>query len=276
MSKKTDYVVLESGNAEKQYWKDLWDFRELFFFLAWRDFIVRYKQTVLGVVWSFARPIFTMVVMTVVFGNLAKLPSDGAPYAVLVFAALLPWQFFTTSLTTSTNSVISSKALISKVYFPRLLLPPSSIMVNLVDFLIAFIIMICLLAWYGIMPGLRILTIPFFLCIAIMASLGAGLWMSALNVRFRDIQNIVPIIIQLGTYISPVAYSASVIPEKYRLIYSLNPMVGAIDGFRWAIIGGDFQIYMPGLALSILLTSLVFISGVWYFRKTEQVFADVI
>lgn len=276
MSKKTDYVVLESGNTEKQYWKDLWDFRELFFFLAWRDFIVRYKQTVLGVVWSFARPIFTMVVMTVVFGNLAKLPSDGAPYAVLVFAALLPWQFFTTSLTTSTNSVISSKALISKVYFPRLLLPPSSIMVNLVDFLIAFIIMICLLVWYGIMPGLRILTIPLFLCIAIMASLGAGLWMSALNVRFRDIQNIVPIIIQLGTYISPVAYSASVIPEKYRLIYSLNPMVGAIDGFRWAIIGGDFQIYMPGLALSILLTSLVFISGVWYFRKTEQIFADVI
>ena len=269
-------LIIEAGRAEKQYWKDIWRYRELFYFLAWRDILVRYKQTVIGVAWALIRPFLTMIVFTVVFGNLAKLPSEGAPYPILVFSAMLPWQFFANSLSESSNSFISNANLISKVYFPRLVVPTSAVVVSFVDFMISGIILVGLMAWFNFVPSWRILTLPVFVAIAFIASMGAGLWLCSLNVQYRDFRYIVPFIVQFGLYISPVGFSSSIVPEKWRLLYSMNPMVGVIDGFRWAILGGESQIYWPGFALSMGLVLVMFVTGVRYFRKMERTFADVI
>jgi lipopolysaccharide transport system permease protein len=269
-------VIIEAGRTEKEYWKDLWRYRELFYFLAWRDILVRYKQTVIGIAWALIRPFLTMLVFTFVFGKLAKLPSEGAPYPILVFAAMLPWQFFSNSLTECSNSLISNANLISKVYFPRLIVPVSAVVVSFVDFMISGMILLGLMAWYNFVPDWRILTLPLFILIAFLAATGAGLWLAALNVEYRDFRYIVPFLVQFGLYVSPVGFSSSIVPEQWRLLYCLNPMVGVIDGFRWAIIGGESTIYLPGLALSVALVVLLQISGVWYFRRMERTFADVI
>jgi lipopolysaccharide transport system permease protein len=273
----TKELTIEAGRAEKQYWKDLWTYRELFYFLAWRDILVRYKQTAIGLAWALIRPFLTMVVFTVVFGNIAKLPSEGdAPYPILVYSALLPWQFFSGALTECGNSLLKNSNLISKVYFPRLIVPVSGVIVSFVDFMISGIILLGLMAWYNYVPDWRILTLPLFILIAFAAAIGGGLWLAALNVEYRDLQQIIPFIVQFGLYISPVAFSSKVVPEQWRLLYSINPMVGVIDGFRWAILGGQSTIYLPGFALSLGLVALVLVSGIWYFRKMERKFADVI
>ncbi|MDZ8052236.1 MAG: ABC transporter permease [Aulosira sp. ZfuVER01] len=269
-------LVIEAGRTEQQYWKDIWRYRELFCFLAWRDILVRYKQTAIGIAWALIRPFLTMVVFTVVFGQLAKLPSQGAPYPILVFSAMLPWQFFANSLSECSNSLISNANLISKVYFPRLIVPTSTVVVSFVDFLISGMILLALMAWYNFVPSWRILTLPLFIAIAFTASMGAGLWLASLNVKYRDFRFIVPFIVQFGLYISPVGFSSGIVPEKWRLLYSLNPMVGVIDGFRWAILGGESKLYVPGFTLSLGLVALLFITGIWYFRKMEKTFADVI
>ena len=269
-------LVIEAGKTDKQYFKDLWHYRELLYFLAWRDILVRYKQTVLGIAWSIIRPLFTMIIFTVVFGNLAKMPSGGIPYPILVFTAMLPWQLFANSVSDIGNSLIANANMISKVYFPRLIIPVNSIIVNMVDFLISCVILALLMMWYNFIPIWRILFLPLFIILAILASLGLGLWISALNVRFRDFRYIIPFIIQLGLYISPVGFSSNVIPEEWRLIYSINPMVGVIDGFRWSIIGKGVQLYIPGFVISIILSIALFVIAIIYFRKTEKTFADMI
>lgn len=269
-------IIIEPGRGFEQYWRDIWNYRELFYFLAWRDILVRYKQTVIGVAWSVLRPLLTMIVFTVVFGKFAKLPSGGVPYAIMVYAAMLPWQFFANSLSESSNSLIANANMLSKIYFPRLIVPASAVIVSLVDFLISFVILAFLMAWYRFVPSWRIISLPVFLVLALLAALGFGLWLAALNVKYRDFRHIVPFIVQFGLYISPVGFSSSVVPDKWRLLYSLNPMVGIIDGFRWAILGGEAALYWPGLLLSAGLTLLIFTWGIWYFRKTERSFADII
>lgn len=269
-------LVIEAGRAEKQYWKDLWRYRELFYFLAWRDILVRYKQTAIGIAWALIRPFLTMIVFTVVFGQLAKLPSQGVPYPILVFAGMLPWQFFSNALSECSGSLVGNANLISKVYFPRLIVPTSAVIVSFVDFMISGIILIGLMAWYNFIPDWRILTLPMFILIASAASMGVGLWLAALTVQYRDFRFIVPFIVQFGLYISPVGFSSSIVPEQWRLIYSINPMVGVIDGFRWAILGGEATLYMPGFLLSLALVVLLLWSGIWYFRRMERTFADVI
>ncbi len=274
---KTKELVIEAGRTESQYWRDLWKYRELFYFLAWRDILVRYKQTVIGMLWALLRPFLTMIVFTFVFSNLAKLPTEGtAPYPILVFAGLLPWQFFSGALSECSNSLINNANLLSKVYFPRLIVPTSAVIVSFVDFMISGIILLGLMAYYNFVPDWRILTLPIFIVIAFAASMGVGLWLAALNVEYRDFRIIVPFIVQFGLYISPVGFSSQVVPAQWRLLYSLNPMVGVIDGFRWSILGGESQIYLPGLILSVLLVILILTSGIWYFRRMERTFADVI
>jgi lipopolysaccharide transport system permease protein len=274
-------LIIESGRTESQYWRDLWKYRELFYFLAWRDILVRYKQTVIGMAWALIRPFLTMVVFTFVFSNLAKLPPEGnAPYPIMVFSALLPWQFFSGALSECSNSLVNNANLLSKVYFPRLIVPTSAVIVSFVDFLISGMILLGLMAYYNFVPDWRILTLPLFILIAFAASIGAGLWLAALTVEYRDFRYVVPFIVQFGLYVSPVGFSSKIIAERYseqvRLLYSLNPMVGVIDGFRWAILGGESQIYLPGFALSVALVILMLVSGIWYFRKMERTFADVV
>src|SRR5262245_28170171 len=230
----------------------MWQYRELFHVLAARDISVRYKQTVIGVVWALIRPLATMVVFTTIFGKLAKLPSEGAaPYALLVFAGMLPWSFFSSALADASSSLISNANLISKVYFPRLIVPIAAVMTAFVDFLISFAILIGLMVWYEFMPGWQILLLPAFVAIAFTASFGIGVWITALNVKYRDFRYVIPFIVQLGLYVSPVGFSTSIIPEGWRLLYSLNPMVGVIDGFRWCLLGGESQLYLPGFGLSL-------------------------
>lgn len=269
-------LVIKAGRAEQQYWQDIWKYRELFYFLAWRDILVRYKQTAIGLAWALLRPFLTTMVFTLVFGVLLKAPSTGAPYPIVVFAAMLPWQFFSNALSECSNSLISNSNLISKVYFPRLIVPTSAVIVSFVDFMISAIILLGFMAWYNFVPDWRILTLPLFVAIAFAAAMGAGLWLAALNVEYRDFRYIVPFIVQFGLYISPVGFSSSVVPERWRLLYSLNPMVGVIDGFRWAILGKDFAIYLPGFLLSVALVIVVLITGIQYFRRMERKFADVI
>ncbi len=269
-------LVIEPGRTGKNYWLDLWRFRELFLFLAWRDILVRYKQTVIGLAWSVIRPLLTMVVFTVIFGRLAKLPSEGVPYPILVYAAMLPWQFFSTSFSDASNSLITNANMLTKIYFPRLIIPVSTVIVNFVDFLISFLILIGLMIWYHFVPSLTILFLPLFLGLTLLIIAGSGFYVSALNVKYRDFKFIVPFVVQFGLYISPVGFSSTVIPEKWRLLYSLNPMVGVIDGFRWCILGGTNHIYVPGFLLSIIVTFSLLFYGIWYFRKTERSFADII
>ena len=269
-------LVIEAGRTEKQYWKDLWRYRELFYFLAWRDILVRYKQTAIGITWALIRPFLTMIVFTVVFGQLAKLPDQGVPYPIPVFAGMLPWQFFSNALGECSNSLVGNANLISKVYFPRLIVPTSAVIVSFVDFLISGMILLGLMAYYNFVPDWRILTLPVFILISFAASMGVGLWLAALTVQYRDFRFVVPFIIQFGLYISPVGFSSSIVPDQWRLLYSINPIVGVIDGFRWAILGGESKLYLPGFILSLVLVLLSLWSGIWYFRKMERTFADVI
>jgi lipopolysaccharide transport system permease protein len=269
-------TVIEPGKLEQQYWKDLWRYRELFYFLAWRDILVRYKQTVVGIAWGLIRPLLTMLILTVVFGKIGKFPSDGVPYPILVFCGILPWQFYAAAVSESGNSLVSNASMISKVYFPRLVIPVSSIMTSFVDFLISAVLLIIIMSWYRFPPGPGVLVLPVFVGLALAAALGAGLWLSALTVRYRDFRFIVPFIVQFGLYISPVGFSSCIIPEPWKLIYSLNPMVGVIDGFRWAILGREHSVYLPGFFLSTGVVIVMIVTGVLYFRRTERTFADVI
>jgi lipopolysaccharide transport system permease protein len=270
-------TILEPGRAEKNYWLDLWRYRELFLILAWRDVAVRYKQTVMGIAWAILRPFLTMVVFTVIFGRLAKLPSEGhAPYALMVFAAMLPWNLFSSSLSEASNSLIGNANLISKVYFPRLIIPTATLVTAFIDFLISFVILIGMMVYYKFVPGWHILLLPFFVIPALLVSLGPGLWITALNVKYRDFRYVIPFLVQFGLFVSPVGFSSSVVPEKWRFFYNLNPMVGVIDGFRWCILGGKSEIYWSGFLLSSIIIALFLWLGIYQFRKTEKTFADLI
>ena len=269
-------TVIEAGRAERHYWRDLWQYRELFRVLAWRDVAVRYKQTVIGAAWALIRPFLTMIVFTVIFGKLANLPSVGtAPYAIMVFAGMLPWTFFSSALSDTSNSLVGNANLISKVYFPRLIVPMAAIGVALVDFTINFLMMVALMIWYRFLPGWQIVLLPGFVALALLASLGPGLWLTSLNVKYRDVRYIIPFLVQLGLYVSPVGYSSDIVPEQWRLLYSLNPVVGVIDGFRWCILGGQSQLYLPGFLLSIVVTVFFLWLGIRQFRKMEKGFADL-
>jgi lipopolysaccharide transport system permease protein len=263
--------------TEKNYWTDLWRYRELFLILALRDISVRYKQTVIGIVWAIIRPFLTMVVFTIIFGKIAKLPSDGdAPYALMVFAAMLPWTLFSNALSESSNSLISNANLVGKVYFPRMIIPAATLVTAFIDFLISFVILLAMMIYYQFTPVWNILLLPCFIVMALLASLGPGLWMAALNVKYRDFRYIIPFVVQFGLYVSPVGFSSQIVPGKWRLLYSLNPMVGVIDGFRWCILGGESPLYIPGFILSIAIILFFLFLGIYRFRKTEKTFADLI
>jgi lipopolysaccharide transport system permease protein len=270
-------LILEPGRADRNYWFDLWHYRELFAILAWRDVSVRYKQTVIGIAWAVVRPVLTMVVFTIIFGKLAKLPSDGGvPYPILVFVGMLPWFLFSSILAEASNSLIGNANLISKVYFPRLIIPASTGVVALIDFAINLVILFAIMVWYGFVPNWQIAFLPAFIVLAVLASLGPALWITALNVKYRDFRYIIPFIVQFGLYVSPVGFSSAVVPDAWRFWYSLNPIVGVIDGFRWCLFGGESQIYMPGFLASLGVIAFFLWFGVRYFRRTERTFADVI
>jgi ABC-type polysaccharide/polyol phosphate export systems, permease component len=272
-----ELTIIEPGRQERHYWLDLWRYRELFRVLAWRDLSVRYKQTVIGALWVLIRPLLTMLVFTIIFGRIAKLPSDGAaPYALMVFAGLLPWTFFSSGLAEAANSLVNNNNLISKVYFPRLIVPTAALVVAFVDFLVSFAILIIVLAWYRFLPSWHMIYLPLFVVLAFLASMGPSLWMTVLNVRYRDFRYIIPFVVQLGLYVSPVGFSSSVVPERWRLLYSLNPIVGVIDGFRWCILGGHSRLYLPGLGMSIVVTAFFLWLGIHQFRKYEKSLADLI
>lgn len=269
-------LEIEAGKIERYYWKDLWRYRELFYFLAWRDILVRYKQTTLGIAWALIRPVLTMLVFTVVFSKLAKLPSGGIPYPLLILAAMLPWQFFASAVSESGNSLISNANMISKIYFPRLVIPTAAVIVSFVDFLISGLLIFMMMLWYGFSPDWRLLILPLLMLLVFLTALGVGLWIAALTVKYRDFRYITPFIVQMGLYVSPVGFSSTIVPEQWRLLYSINPMVGIIDGFRWALLAGQTPLYWPGLLLSLAVTLVLLISGTIYFRKTERSFADLI
>lgn len=269
-------LIIESGKIEKQYWTDIWKFRELFYFLAWRDILVRYKQTLIGIVWSVLRPFLTMLAFVLVFNKVANLDSGDTPYPILVFVALLPWQLFSNALTEASNSLVANSNLISKVYFPRLIVPASSIVVATIDFLLSLFVLILIMLFYGYLPSYRIIFFPFFLCLCLFTSLGIGVWLSALNVRYRDFRFVVPFIVQFGLYISPVGFSSEIVPEKWRMIYSINPMVGVIEGFRWCFLNKETTLFLPSVYLSVGITIVLNFLGITYFRKTEKTFADKI
>jgi lipopolysaccharide transport system permease protein len=267
-------LVIEPGKIEKNYWLDIWRFRELFYILAWRDIKVRYKQTVIGAAWSVIRPFLTMVVFTIVFSKVAKLPADGnAPYAIMVFAAMLPWQFFSNSLSEASSSLISNTNLITKVYFPRLIIPASSVITSFVDFAISFGIMVAMMIYYRYIPTWHVVFLPAFLLLALFASFGISLYFTALNVKYRDFRYIIPFVVQFGVYVSPVGFSSKLVPAKWIYWYDLNPMVGVIDGFRWCLLSGD-TFNTTSLLFSVCVTILFTIIGVKYFRSTERSFAD--
>jgi lipopolysaccharide transport system permease protein len=266
-------LVLESGRADKHYWKDLWRYRELFYILSWRDIKVRYKQTVLGAAWSIIRPLLTTIIFTIVFSKIAKLDNPGnAPYALMVFAGMLPWQFFSNALSESSNSLIGNANLITKVYFPRLIIPASSVITSLVDFAISFLILIVMMFWYHYIPSWHIVFLPVFIILAFLCAFGVGLYLTAVNVKYRDFRYIIPFIIQFGLYITPVGFSSSVIGEKWKSIYALNPLVGIIDGFRWCILGDPMN--WGSFIFSVIVILVFLIIGVAYFRKMEKSFAD--
>jgi lipopolysaccharide transport system permease protein len=269
--------LIEPGGRGRQYWRDLWRYRDLFQVLAWRDVSVRYKQTVIGIAWALVRPFLAMVVFTIIFGKIAKLPSDGAePYALMVLAGMLPWTFFGTAVTGAANSIVGNANLISKVYFPRLIVPVATVVVAFVDFLFGFIILLGLMIWFRFLPGWQFLMLPIFTALMLLVSLGPGLLLASLNVKYRDFGYVVPFVMQFGLYLSPVGFSSSVIPAQWRLVYSINPMVGVIDGFRWCILGRYSAPYLPGLWLGIGVAALALWIGVRKFRRTESRFADLI
>jgi lipopolysaccharide transport system permease protein len=269
-------IIIEPNKSLKNLWRELWAYRELFFFLAWRDILIRYKQTVIGVAWSVLRPLLSLIILTVVFGKVAQLPSDNVPYSILVCAAILPWQFFSNTITMASESLLSNQNMVTKIYFPRIIIPSTTIVVSLVDFLSALGILACLMVWHGLWPTWRIVVLPALLLLAALASLGVGYWISALNVKYRDFRHVVPFAVQFGLYVSPVGFSSSVIPAPWRFWYCLNPMVGVIDGFRWALLGGPADLYLPGFLLGTGLAVLLFASGMRFFSRTERTFADII
>jgi lipopolysaccharide transport system permease protein len=274
-----DELIIEAGRAEAHYWRDLWRYRDLFYFLAWRDLLVRYKQTVFGVLWAVLRPLLTMTIFVVIFSRLAGLPSDGVPYALLVLGGMLPWQFFATALADSSSSLVTNANLITKIYFPRIILPASSVIVALVDFAITLGLMIVVMAWYRYLPPMRIVLLPVFVLLALVSALGPGLIATALNVKYRDFRFVIPFIVQFGLYVSPVGFKSSVIEDKLgpmaRLVYALNPMVGVIDGFRWCI-GAEPTLHVGALAISITVSLFLLWYGVRFFRNTEKGFADIV
>jgi len=266
-------LILKAGSSEKNYWKDLWRYRELFYILSWRDIKVRYKQTVLGAAWSIIRPLLTTIIFTVVFSKIAKLNNPGnAPYALMVFAGMLPWQFFSNALSEASNSLVGNSNLITKVYFPRLIIPASSVITSLVDFAISFLILIIMMCWYQYIPSWHIIFLPVFILLAFLCAFGVGLYLTAVNVKYRDFRYIIPFIIQFGLYITPVGFSSSLIGEKWKSLYSLNPMVGVIDGFRWCILGDPMN--WISFAFSLVVVIVFLILGITYFRKMEKSFAD--
>jgi len=275
-TRETSEIVIAADRDDRHYWLDLWRFRELFYFLAWRDVLVRYKQTLIGIAWSLLRPILTMVIFTLVFSKLAKLPSGGAPYPLLVFSAMLPWHFFGSAILDAGGSLIGGSNLLSKVYFPRLIVPASAMVAALLDFAISLVVLVALMLWYRHYPGIAVLALPLFLLLVVTVAFGVGIWIASLSVKYRDFQFVAPFVLQAGLYLSPVGFSSAIVPADWRLLYSLNPLVGVIDGFRWALLGGTHQVYLPGLVASILTTSLILVSGIWYFRRTERFFADVV
>ncbi len=269
-------LTIEAGKSNSNYFKDLWRYRELLYFLTWRDILIRYKQAIIGIAWSVLRPMLTILVFSIVFGKIAKLPQGGIPYPILVITGLLPWQFFANAISESSLSLISNTNLITKIYFPRMLIPVSTIAVSFVDFVISFVILIGLMIWYGYFPGWEIILLPLFIVLAIIPAFGAGLWFSALNVKYRDFRYIVPFFVWFGLLISPVGYTSGIIENNWSLAYSLNPMVGVINGFRWSILGDGFYVNIEGFIISLLISVTLLISGILYFRKTERVFADII
>ena len=276
-NEKPRELIIEAGRAEQQYWRDLWHFRELFYILAWRDILVRYKQTVIGIAWAVIRPFVTVVVFTLVFNRIAKLEApEGVPYALFVSVAMMPWQFFASALAEASGSLLNNSGLISKVYFPRLIIPAGSVITSLVDFAITLVMLAVMMVWYQYAPDWRVLTLPLFILLAFAAALGSGLFLCALNVKYRDFRYVVPFIVQFGLYVSPVGFSSTKVPEHLRWLYDLNPMVGVIDGFRWACLRGTVPLEMHTLASSVVVTAAMCAYGVWYFRKTEKTFADVI
>lgn len=277
MPKEKEVLVIQPGVAERHYWQDLWHYRELFMVLAWRDVAVRYKQTVIGLAWALIQPLATMLIFSTIFGKVAKLPTEGsAPYTLMVYAGLLPWQLFSTSLTGAAASLIGNSNLISKVYFPRLIVPTASVVVAFIDFLVGFAILLALMLWYQFFPTWQILTLPLFIVMAFLASLGPGLWITALNVKYRDFRYVIPFLVQFGLFVSPVGFSSSVIPDAWKTLYYLNPMVGVIDGFRWAILGGESELNPMGFSLSCGIICFFLWLGIRQFRKMERSFADLI
>lgn len=269
-------IVISANLDTTHYWRDFWYFRELLALLVWRDVLVRYKQTVIGASWAILRPLATMLVFTLVFGKIAKLPSNDTPYALLVFAGLLPWMFFATTLSEAGNSITANGHIVSKVYFPRLIVPVSTLLVGLVDFLLAGLVYAALAVFFGHFPSWQIMFLPLFLLLLCGLIMGCGLWVAALNVKYRDFRYIVPVVLQLGAYLSPVGFASSVVPERWRLLYSLNPMVGIIDGFRWSLLGNGFSLHWDSVLMSLLITLLLLIPGIIFFRRSEGAFADAI
>lgn len=256
--------------------RDLWHYRELIYFLTWRDLKVRYKQSVLGVLWALLKPFMNMVVFTIFFGQLAKVPSDGIPYPIFSYTGLLPWGFFAAALEVSARSMLQSGGMVSKIYFPRIIVPLSSVFANLVDFLIAFTILIGMMIYYQITPTINTLWLPVFILLAMITAIGVGLWFSALLVMYRDVNYLLPFITEIWKFISPVVYSATMIPQKWQWLYSINPMAGVVSGFRWALLGQPETISVPSLAISAGISLLIFISGLYFFRRMERIFADMI
>lgn len=269
-------IIIEPGRTKSLYWKDLWRFRELFYFLTWRDLLVRYKQTVIGVAWAFIRPFLTMVIFTVLFGRIAKLPSEGIPYPLLVLSGILPWQLFAGAMVECSYSMTKNAGMISKVYFPRLIIPLSGLLTSVVDFCISSLMLLGLMVVFQVAPTWRVLALPAFLLLALLAALGIGLWFAALNVKYRDFQHIIPFVVQVGLYVSPVGFSSAIIPGEWKLLYYCNPMVTVIDGFRWGLLHTDQELYFSGAIAGALVVLLILTTGFWYFRRTERTFADVI
>lgn len=269
-------IVITSTPDGQHYWRELWEGRELLGMMIWRDMVVRYKQTAMGLSWALMRPLATMLVFSLVFGKIANLPSNGAPYALMVFAGLLPWLFFSAALSDGSNSVVGNANLVSKVYFPRLIIPLASVMVGLVDFILAMLVYIVMSFVYGMPPGLTVLCLPLFLLQLCLLILGASLWVAALSVWYRDYRHLLPVVLQLGVYLSPVGFAASVVPEKWRILYALNPMVGIIGGFRWSLLGETQDLRLVEVILSVLVTLVILWTGLRFFRRSEHHFSDAI
>jgi lipopolysaccharide transport system permease protein len=283
--KTMSLLVIEADHAESAYWSDLWRYRELFFFLSWRDILVRYKQTTIGILWALIRPALTIAIFTVIFSKIGRMPSGGIPYPVLVCAGNLPWQFFATAMSEASNSLITNANMLGKIYFPRIIVPGSAVIVSFVDLLISLVILAALMAWYHVMPSWRLVTLPLFTALGLFAALGVSFWLSALNVKYRDFRYVIPFIAQFGFFVSPVGFSSDAVLQRLAevrlgeviyLLYSLNPMVGVIDGFRWAIAGQSAALDWTSVLISVLMVALITASGLRYFRATEETFADII